>query len=346
MIGGVVLPEEGAHDVTVVEADVREPVALGAHDASLAHVEHLHTRFTTVAGQPEDVAVCRALVHDLLALDGALHRLHLVAQARRLLVAFVGRRALHAPSQVGDELFGAAAQEERRALHHRRVARFLHQPAAGARAALHLVLDAGPATPGVVAEDGVAAGAQGEDPPQVGDGVAHGHARRVGPEVERAVLLETAHLGEPRPRLPGVEPQHQILLVVAQANVERRLVPLDELVLQQQRVLDVRRHHHVDVPRAFEQQRDADASVAAAHVAAYAAAEVLGLADVQDLARLAAEQVDAGSGREGLGSFGEGHVSRPAGAPPRAHAPGRAAPPRARTRAARRPRASRGANCR
>ena len=70
----VVLPEEGAHHLAVVEADVGEGVVLRSHHAPFAHVEHLDAGLAALARQAEDVPVHRPLAHDLLPLDRPLHR--------------------------------------------------------------------------------------------------------------------------------------------------------------------------------------------------------------------------------------------------------------------------------
>ena len=56
-----------------------------------------------------------------------------------------------------------------------------------------------------------------------------------------AVLPEATDHSDPRPFLALVETKREILLVVSQANVERRLVLLDQLVLEKQRFLDAAR---------------------------------------------------------------------------------------------------------
>ena len=65
-----------------------------------------------------------------------------------------------------------------------------------------------------------------------------------------------AHELEPRERLV-VEPQHQERLVVLQPDVVRRLVLLDQRVLEQQRLPLRARHDRLDVLRvALEERRE------------------------------------------------------------------------------------------
>ncbi|MCX5742351.1 MAG: hypothetical protein NT062_07630 [Proteobacteria bacterium] len=137
------------------------------------------------------------------------------------------------------------------------------------------------------------------------------------PEVARVVVADVAHdlhAREPIALRRGVglgldEPQHEVLLVVAQLHVEARLVLLDQVVLEEQRLL--RRRHHdrldvVDQPRE-EARRDEEPLVAAlAEVLPHADPEVLRLADVDHRALGVLEQVDARIGRDAVEQLVDG----------------------------------------
>ena len=87
-------------------------------------------------------------------------------------------------------------------------------------------------------------------------------------------------------------------LVVAQADVERRPVPLDEVLLEVERLDLGAGDDHLDVRDPLRQQPDLRAAVLAVlEVRAHARAERLRLADVEDVAFRVAEQVDARASR-------------------------------------------------
>ena len=90
-------------------------------------------------------------------------------------------------------------------------------------------------------------------------------------------------------------------LVVAQAHVERRPVPLDEVLLQVQRLDLGPGHDHLEVGDARDELRDRGAlSAGRLEVRAHARAQRLRLADVEHVAALVAEQVDARLRRKSL----------------------------------------------
>ena len=170
---------------------------------------------------------------------------------------------------------------------------------AGRRAALDLVLQAG--APPVV-QHVIGAGAQLEvtiDHPQR---LAAGRRRVVGPEVVGPVVPDPADDLQPRPFPVGIEAQHQEVLVVRQLDVEAGLVPLDERVLEQQRLFLVRGHHRLDVGDDPVQQRDEVAGVARGRLEILpdAVAQHGRLADVDRLAAPVLHDVDAGRGGQRL----------------------------------------------
>ena len=308
---GVVLDQERAERLGVVEHDFGEGVRDVPDDATGAHVEHRDLDFTAPSGPAEHVPIDRALADDLLALHRLLDRRDAIAQPRRVFETLLARSARHRVAEFAQQFVGAAAQEERRALDELGVARGVDQVAARRQATLHLVLDAGPAAPAVVAEHRIGTGAQREDAAQVRDRLAQRLARRVGTEVRRAVVLEAAHRRRARPRFARVEAQAEVLLVVAEAHVEGRLVALDQLVLEQQGVLHRRRHDHVEIRRALDHLRDLHAPVAARpEVRAHATLQVLRLADVDHPPARIAEQIDPGSRRQRLDALFDRHGNR------------------------------------
>ena len=68
----------------------------------------------------------------------------------------------------------------------------------------------------------------------------------VGPKVVRAIVANVSHHFHTREHVapPGIgrsvrinEPEHEVLLVIAQLDVELRLMLLDEVIFEQQRFL-------------------------------------------------------------------------------------------------------------
>ena len=152
---------------------------------------------------------------------------------------------------------------------------------AGGRAAVDLVEDAGALA---VVEDVVGAGAQLEPAVHDAQRLADGAGAGVGAEPARPVVLALpgpAHL-QARERVAPVEPEDDEVLVVAQPDVEARPVLLDELVLEEHRLLLGAGHHHVEVAEQAVEQRDEVAVVAppGVEVAADPGAQRRGLADV------------------------------------------------------------------
>ncbi len=118
------------------------------------------------------------------------------------------------------------------------------------RAALDLVLQA---RPRAVGEDRIATTAQRKCPKQRVQGLVHGTSRRKRSEVVGAVALAATMLTDHREGVAPAQIEVGKALVVAQDDIERRAVALDEVGLEQQR-LDLARggdelhsggkHHH------------------------------------------------------------------------------------------------------
>ena len=126
-------------------------------------------------------------------------------------------------------------------------------------------------------------------------------------EVAGAVVAQLAHHLQPRPLALGIEPQHQVVLVVLELDVEARLVLLDERVLQQQRLLLVRGDDRLDVGDDALEQRHEVAAVARGglEVLADPVAQDRRLADVDRLAAPVLHDVDARRRRQPVEDLGE-----------------------------------------
>jgi hypothetical protein len=106
-----------------------------------------------------------------------------------------------------------------------------------------------------------------------------------------------------------VDAQAEEILVVAQLDVEARLVLLDELILEDRRFLLADGDHRLEVAHDLAQDGDEVPGVGPTllEVAADARAQALRLADVDDLPLLAEEEVTARRSRQRV-ELGREHV--------------------------------------
>ena len=130
------------------------------------------------------------------------------------------------------------------------------------------------------------------------EGLAQGLGAGVGAEVERAVLGNDPGGGDAGIGLLHGDLEVEELLIVAVGDVEAGAVFLDEVVFEDQR-LDFRvRNDDVEVGDAGDQRAGLVGVVAAPKVAADAAAQGAGLADVEHAVVRGAHEVDAGGVRQ------------------------------------------------
>ena len=87
----------------------------------------------------------------------------------------------------------------------------------------------------------------------------------------------------------------RITLIIAQPNVELRLVLLDQRVLEQQCLCFVRHDDRLEIGDLFAQRFPLDAALFLGEVVGDARAEVRGLADIHDLPGGVFPHVDAGA---------------------------------------------------
>ena len=149
-------------------------------------------------------------------------------------------------------------------------------------------------------------GPEAEDAVQHVERLAHLLRVRVRAEVDDAAPVPLAREHHARELVLDRDRDVRERLVVAQPHVERRPVPLDEVLLEVQRLDLGARDDHLDVVHALRQLRDRRPVAAARlEVRAHARAQRLRLADVEDLALLVAEEVDARLRREALQLLGD-----------------------------------------
>ena len=130
-------------------------------------------------------------------------------------------------------------------------------------------------------------------------GAAPEARRDVGPAVGVAVLGGAAHHVQPRVLLRERELQVRVVLVVAQPHVVGRLVALDQVVLERERLHLAVGDDELEVRDLPDQARLVLLGRARRlEVGAHPVAQHAGLADVQHLARGVLEQVDARPARQ------------------------------------------------
>ena len=281
----VVEGEERGERLLGGELLVAERIGPRVLQLATAHGEDRHHQLRALAVEPEHVAIGLVGHEDALLLQAALHRHQLIADARGVLEALGAGGLLHAPAEPLDELALPALQELDRVLHRLPVVLRRDLVHARGRAAVDLVQDAGPLA---VGEDVIGAGAELEPAVHDAEGLADGARARVRAEVARAVLLALArppHL-QPRIGVALVEPQDDEVLVVAQPDVEARLVLLDELVLEEDGLLLRARDDDVDVSQEVVEEGHERPLVAPGRVeiAPYPRPQAGRLADVDHLA--------------------------------------------------------------
>ncbi len=241
----VVLRQEARqHLGFAAETALREEI--GA--AEVAAAAHEHDRDAVLAAQCRDgdgVDVLPADAADRLARLDLLQHGDLVAQSCRLLERQPRRRSLHAPREVVDHLRVAAFEHLARIRHVPPIVGRGDETHARRRAALDLVLQAGSRA---VAEKRVLAGTQPEQLLQQQQRLARRDAVRVRPEEPARHLLRAAVVRDARELVAG-DVDVRKALVVLQQHVVVRLVALDQVVLEQQRLGLGRRDRHLDRAR-------------------------------------------------------------------------------------------------
>ena len=236
----VELFQERRHQAGAIEVldAVDDPPAATEHTAA-PDEEHLERRLEVVLGERDHVEVLGRRQHHLLRLEGPACGEQLVAVPRRLLELLpLGGRA-HLLLETPEHRACVATQELRHGVDVRSVrllggARGLGHARAGAPA--DVVVQARPLRTRPLVEEGVRARPHREDTGQGIERVADRPGVPVGPEVPHPLALGAAEHLRARPLLPHGEREVRIGLVVAIADVEPRLVLLDEVVLQQQGV--------------------------------------------------------------------------------------------------------------
>ena len=266
-----------------------EALAVGQH--AVADLEHLGVGLALVHGDGDRVERPDGLVGHALTLEQRVHRAQPVALPRRILEALLGRRLAHRFLERALDLAVAAGQEVDHAVDPLAIVLAAHVPHARRLAALDVVVQAGrAATPAGL---GPLAGAEHEHLAEHLERGAHALGVAVGTEVRPVPAVALAREVHPRKVLVERDRDVGIGLVVPQADVEARLVLLDEVLLGQQRLglgVDDERLDLID----DVDQTGASTRARIGEVRGHPLADRLRLAHVDDLAAGVAEQVNAG----------------------------------------------------
>ena len=294
----VELLEEAAQDFVVRRVRRRvEQEHVAPDELAVADREELHARLVVLAGEPDEVELGPGERGHLLRLHRPLDRPDLVAQDDSPLELHLLGRGLHLLLQGPDHDLLAAFEERLdlgdvgpiRGLVDRLDARRL--------AALDVVQQARPLEGPLAVPDVDRAGPEREEAPDEVHRLVDAAGRRVRPEIAAAVVDELPGALDAREVVGHGDLDVGVALVVLEADVEARLVALDEGGLEEQRLA-----HRVD-DRVVDLGDPVDdlADPVALHrpglllpVAAHAAAQALGLADVDDLPALVLHEVHAG----------------------------------------------------
>ena len=295
----VVLIEEGRHQLLVRQGHASQLVRVDTRESSFAHAQHHHLRLVGLSEEAEHVLIDVAHAAHVLLFAQQRDGAELITQARRLFVFERGRGLAHALPELARELVVTTREQEGDPSHLRSVRLGRDGQDAGRGAAPDLVLQT---RTRAALELAIRAGAELEVAVDQLERFARAAGRGVGPEVAGAVGVGSAHDAQARPLLLRIEAQRKVVLVVAELDVVARSMALDELALEQRRLLLRGRHEGLDVRELRLEAIDEGARIVAprGEVAAHAALQVRRLADVQDLFVRSTEEVDARRDGQGL----------------------------------------------
>ena len=252
-----------------------------------------------LARHPEQVELRAGERGHLLALHRPLDGPDLVAQDTRAFVLRLVGGGGHLPPERPDHDLLATLQEQLDLLDVRPVVGLRDGLDARTLAALDVVQQARPLERALAVADIDRAGPEREQPPDEVHRLVHRRRRCVRPEVARPVVHELARSLDAREVVGERDLDVRVALVVLEPDVEPRPEPLDEVRLEQQGLGHRIGQGVLDVGDAVDHFADpVDVTKGTRRrlllpVRADPAAEALRLADVQHVAALILEQVDA-----------------------------------------------------
>ncbi len=296
----VVLEDERLeHLRRVLAGGVLEVERVAVDHLAVAQREDLHRRALAVGREPDHVDRPDGSPVGRLALGQMTDREEAVAVAGGLLEALVLGRLLHLALQLALDRPRVAREELDHAVDQRRVV--LLRDVADARRVTAFDVEVEARDAAVPPRLRAFAGPVLEDAVQHVERLTHLLRVRVRSEVDDAAPVPLA--GEHHSRVIVLDGHGDVRkgLVVAQADVERRPVAFDEVLLEVERLDLGARDDHLQVVDPVDELTQSLPRVARAlEVRAHPWSQGLGLADVQHLSGSVAEEIDARFRRQAL----------------------------------------------
>jgi hypothetical protein len=298
--GAVVLDGEGLeHRRQVLAGHVLEVEAVAVDELAAPQREDLDGRVVALRADADHVDGADGATVGGLPLGEVLHRLQPVAVARRLLEALLAGGVTHPLLQLAQDRPRVAGEELDHAVDDRAVLLPRDVADAGRLAALDVVVEA--RDPAVAPGLRPLAGAELEDPVQHVERLAHLLRVRVRAEVPDPAPVALPREHDPRVLVLDRHRDVRERLVVAEPDVERRPVALDEVLLEVERLGLRPGDDHLQVGHAGRQLGDLSACIRRPlEVRADARTQRLRLPDVQHFPALVTEEVDARLRRQAL----------------------------------------------
>ena len=283
----------------VLPADVLEMERVAVDHLPVAEWEDLHDRAVPLGRKADDVDGADRTAICGLALGEVLHRAQTVSVARRVLESLLGRGLAHLPLQLALDRLRVAREKLDHLVDDRAVVLFGDVADARRQAPVDVVVEA--RNPRVPSRLRPLAGTVREDTVQDVERLAHLLRVRVGAEVPDPATVPLPREHDARVLVVDGDSDVREGLVVAQPDVERRPMPFDQVLLEVEGLHLVLGHDHLDVLDPLGELLDRrPGAVARLEIGAHTRPQRLGLADVEDLTALVAEQVDARLRGQGL----------------------------------------------
>ena len=282
----------------VLAGDVLEREAVPIDEAPVAERKHLNGGDIAARRDADDVDGPEIPPVRRLTLCEMTDREQSVPVTGRLLERLALGRVLHLRLERLLDRLGLTGEKLDDAVDHLTVRLLGHVPDAGREAALDVVVEAWNA--GVASGLRPLAGPVAEDPVEHVEGLPDLLRRRVRSEVDDAAPVPLTREHDARKIIPDGDRDVRIRLVVPEPDVERRSMPLDQVLLEVERLPFRLRDDDLDPLDPRDHSLEACPCVAAAEVRPDAGTQRLGFSHVQHLIALVPEQVDAGLRRQAV----------------------------------------------
>ena len=266
---------------------------LSSRDPAASHVQDHEHRLELVERQTDYVEVFLSVGDELLTFHGAANRGEAVSQSRRLLVFLPVGCKRHVCFELIDDRRGVSGEECGEALHVSGVGISVDGSDTGRRTLLDVSEQARPAGRLMAAILGIGTGANRKRAQEQIERLPDRIGVCVRPEVLDSLAALAAHHHGPWPFLVGRDGEVREALVVAEPDVEPRLMLLDERVFEHDRGDIVRGDDPLDGCCGGDHRLRLEWQICG-KVIRDSLAKRLGFADVQDLPVCVAEQIHPG----------------------------------------------------